>query len=100
MTTTANRTTRAAQATSPSLALFVPLSNVAYFNNISNFRALRFLFDVSARVIQQSATQHRLSKQAAWLTRDLGRVVARYRSSMRDHARLCEAQHQRGWGRC
>lgn len=46
-------------------ALRAPLqrsSNVAYFNNISNFRALRFLFDVSARVIQQSATQHQLSR--------------------------------------
>ncbi|KAN0138356.1 hypothetical protein V8E53_003819 [Lactarius tabidus] len=45
-----------------SLALFAPLSDLTRFNNISNLRALRLFFDVSARATQQSAAQqHRLS---------------------------------------
>ncbi len=54
-----------------SLALFAPLSDAARFDNISNLRALRLLFDVSARATpgpgqQQPAgggggSQHRLS---------------------------------------
>ena len=45
----------------PLFALFAPLSDAARFNNISNLRALRFFFDVSARATQRSTTQHRLS---------------------------------------
>jgi hypothetical protein len=41
--------------------LFAPLSDAAHFNNISNLRALRLLFDVSLRATQQSTAQHRLS---------------------------------------
>jgi hypothetical protein len=44
-----------------SLMLFAPLSDAAHFNNISNLRALRLLFDVSLRATQQSTAQHRLS---------------------------------------
>ena len=52
---------------SPSFALFAPISDPALFGNISNLRALRLLFDISVRVTPaQSAVggggaQHRLS---------------------------------------
>ncbi|KAH9032450.1 hypothetical protein EDB85DRAFT_1955864 [Lactarius pseudohatsudake] len=39
-------------------SLFAPLSNAARFDNISNLRALRLLFDVSARATPGSGQQH------------------------------------------
>jgi len=48
---------------SSSLALFAPLSDPALFDNVSNLRALRLLFDISARATPQQPTggaQHRL----------------------------------------
>ncbi|KAH9069808.1 hypothetical protein EDB83DRAFT_2370767 [Lactarius deliciosus] len=39
-------------------SLFAPLSDAARFDNISNLRALRLLFDVSARATPASGQQH------------------------------------------
>lgn len=75
-----------------SLTLFAPLSDAAHFDNITNLRALRLPFDISACATQLCVAHYQLSglrglqetydarRRTLWISDALPRPDARQRS--------------------